>query len=378
MRNSRDSLRYGFSLIELLVAIGIISLLLALLLPAVQTSRAAARRTLCLNNLRQLGLAFHNYHDQHKRFPPTVVWSGPLGEPLGLGRLPVGVFDRIALGLATASDPDRAHSNWASMLLPSLGEGTLWNSLNSAAPMADATNATFRATSIPTLKCPDDPFNQKPYVRDQLAGGSTNIYARGNYAMNLGPGRGCLFELQPDCQYGFHVDTPDLAHKNMVLWGSGAGGVNYSIGFEDIQTGSSNFAIIDEIRAGVSPLDPRGTWALGFVGASVTARHGITLRTEDGAGPNNQDPKSDDIVGCHAMKDELGDTELQRLRMPCMTGSSSQTETNVQATSRSMHPGGVYVLTADGAAHFISDNVNPDVWYHLHARDSTNQVNLPF
>ncbi len=71
----------GFTMIELVVVIGIIGLLTALLLPAVQAAREASRATQCLNNLRQLGVALHNYHDARSCFPPAVVWNGGPGEP---------------------------------------------------------------------------------------------------------------------------------------------------------------------------------------------------------------------------------------------------------------------------------------------------------
>jgi prepilin-type N-terminal cleavage/methylation domain-containing protein len=368
MRMQRDVGRRGFSLIEVLAVAAIIGLLVSLLVPAVQSAREAARRSQCLNNLRQIGLAFHNYHDQFSLFPPAVIWAGPPGEPLGGGQVPIGAIDRVALGL-TSIDPDRERGNWLVMLLPSLGESTLWNSLNANVPISDPTNATVRSTSLAVLKCVSDPWNDKPYFRDQLAGGSTNIYARGNYAMNTGPESACLFGVQPDCADGFYVDNPDLKSKNSVVWGGGAGGVNRSFGMKDIRGGTSNFVMIDEIRAGVSPLDPRGTWALGYVGASLTARQGMISSKEDAAGPNNQDPRSDDIVGCAAMMTAAGGSGLASLRMPCFSNYFNGLELNLQATSRSMHSAGVHVLAGDGSARFVSDTVNPEVWFNIHVRD---------
>ena len=95
-----------------------------------------------------------------------------------------------------------------------------------SAPVSNPANSGVRSASVAVLKCPDDPFNMVPYVRNQVTGDATNIYARGNYAMNWGPGQRCIEEIETPCHDGFHVDNPDLLRKNTSYWGSGAGGAS--------------------------------------------------------------------------------------------------------------------------------------------------------
>jgi prepilin-type N-terminal cleavage/methylation domain-containing protein len=372
--------RRAFTIVELLVVIAILAILVALILPAVQFAREAARRTQCMNNLRQIGLALHSYHDNHNVLPPLVIWGGPPGEPLGAGERTVGVFDRVALGLAPASESSRVYGNWLLMLLPLLEQSGLSTAHNPQLPISNAANAEVRTAELSVLKCPSDTYNSSSnrYVRDWLPGTKSNFYARGNYAMNMGPDRGCVFDSSPGCSDGFHVDDTDLANANMVVWGTGVGGVNYSFSFDDIEIGLSNMVAVDEIRAGVHPVDPRGAWALGFAGCSATVRHGLFGGREDAAGPNNRDPKSDDINGCTALHGLMGDADLVRIGMPCFVDADPMYEINSQATARSQHPAGVHVLMAGGSAQFISDNVNPNVWYNMHSRISHASVELPF
>jgi len=115
----------------------------------------------------------------------------PPGEPLGAGELLIGIKDRIALGVASPSDPDRMFANWAVMLLPFLDQGPLHRGFNVKVPTGDPANARARATPLETMTCPSDAFNRPDarYERALLAGATGNSYARGNNAMNAGTNR---------------------------------------------------------------------------------------------------------------------------------------------------------------------------------------------
>ncbi|MEZ6132712.1 MAG: DUF1559 domain-containing protein [Planctomycetaceae bacterium] len=136
----------GFTLIELLVVIAIIAILIALLLPAVQQAREAARRTSCKNNMKQLGLAIHNYHDVHLCFPMSAQVSHATNHPA----------------------PSNGFS-WISMTLPYFDQAPLYNQLNFNLKLTEGTvsnNRTLIESPLPTLLCPSDPTTA---VRSDLA-----------------------------------------------------------------------------------------------------------------------------------------------------------------------------------------------------------------
>jgi prepilin-type N-terminal cleavage/methylation domain-containing protein len=368
---------YAFTMIELIVVIAIIGLLAALLLPAVQAAREAARATQCFNNLRQLGIALHNYHDAHSCLPPAVVWNGGPGEPLGGGVVSVGPIDRVAIGYSPAKGPDRVLANWAVLLLAQLDQQNAYEKLDLSQPIDAPGNATVRSTFLTVMLCPSDPNNNKPYERATLSGvTSGHTYARGNYAFNGGPDRQCYMSVS-GCKNGFNVADPDLLNKNMIVWGSGVGGINKSFRLRDFPAGTSCMTAIDEIRAGIDPVDPRGVWALGMVGSSITACQGIYNLGNTGP-PNNVSPNADDIVGCSALIAKYGMPQLTLLGMPCQVNKANGIEIGIQATSRSMHPMGVHILVLDGSAHYISENIDPQVWQDLHSSLTSGQSTLPF
>jgi prepilin-type N-terminal cleavage/methylation domain-containing protein len=140
--------RRGFTLIELLVVIAIIAILIALLLPAVQQAREAARRTQCKNNLKQLGLALHNYHDAHGRFPPTVTNTSASGSACGSWQANPGV-------------------SAMTMLLPYFEQVAVYGQYDfnmgttrrdfAGASVVSGVNDRLHQTNLPMLQCPSDP-----------------------------------------------------------------------------------------------------------------------------------------------------------------------------------------------------------------------------
>jgi prepilin-type processing-associated H-X9-DG protein len=361
-------------LVEVLIAIGIIGLLLALLTPAIQAARDASRRTQCMSNLRQLGLALQAYHDVHHRFPPAVIWSPP-GEPLGEGLAPPGVYDRVSAGVASPDEPDRLFANWVIMLLPFIEEQPLHETYDPGVPLAAPANQKIRATDIPLLKCPSDSENgsDKHFLRGGLMN-PDQAYARGNYGINAGPNERCLAHQGPEnsletCSDGFQVNGTDLRTDTSQVWGSGIAGLNRSFRIVDFVSGTSKVVAIEELRAGVDVLDRRGVWSLGLTGSSVTAAHGLKGNAAPNAG-------TDRIQGCSAVCEHIGDPTIWG--MPCERQRRPEREVCDRATARSQHYSGVNVAMADGSARFVSNNIDADIWEKMHKRNNQVPLSLEF
>ncbi len=149
----------AFTLIELLVVIAIIAILIALLLPAVQQAREAARKTACHNNLKQLGLALHNYESSLSVFPPGYIYKyDSTGNAAGFG--------------------------WGSMILPYIEQAPLYQQFNWNLPLWDAANLQARERHLAAFLCPSDTHSESNFV---LMGSTPERYAMASYAANFGP-----------------------------------------------------------------------------------------------------------------------------------------------------------------------------------------------
>ncbi|MEW4528858.1 DUF1559 domain-containing protein [Maioricimonas sp. JC845] len=296
MTRIRPQARVGFTLIELLVVIAIIAILIALLLPAVQQAREAARRTQCKNNLKQIGLALHNYHDVHRTFPPGQIFRGPTG------------------GTARA---DRAPGwSYSAFILPYIDQAPLYNSFTFELPMHDPSNVGQLKTVLPAFLCPSDAtkdsHEQNPSSTTTFPLPAPGI-ASNSYVVNGGSFNGSL---------NGHNSPPERA--NGVL------NRDSKVRIRDITDGTSNTIMVGET---------------------------ITWRVQNNGNTFGWDPQ---LYGRWHGPTCCADSGLHAIRQGNQKLNPPQLASNVVKREgfSSLHEGGAQFTMADGSVRFISENID--------------------
>jgi prepilin-type N-terminal cleavage/methylation domain-containing protein len=333
--------RLGFTLIELLVVIAIIAVLIALLLPAVQQAREAARRTQCKNNLKQLGLAMHNYHDTFKVFPAMYVNT-------------------------YKSDDWRSYSTHV-MILPFIEQQPLSNVIQTMISAGKMTNddggggndaqttvvsgtQTLDQTSLPVFLCPSD---------RTINGANTN------YATNAGANKG--FEGAANANgitnRGNQTAWTDMGSipdgtSNTLLWSELVKAIN-----GDTSPGSGNQSDLGRPREATGFLSPYPGAYPAFTQANWQAAKAAcaAVTTINGNAPGYRWYRG------QPNRTAFNTLDTPNSKTPTCTSHCAGCNTDGPGfwTARSQHSGGVNVELADGSGRFVSENIDWNVWNRL-------------
>lgn len=304
----------GFTLVELLVVIAIIGILVGLLLPAVQAAREAARRMQCTNNLKQLGLALHNYESAHRR-------------------LPIGFTDYFSANNRPGRD---GGWSWAAMILPYIEQGALHSSIDfnfapygTVGSISDPQGNNNRASAavIPGFRCPSDIAPATTGINANAAGGTSAI-AVSSYAGSFGPFDGQV------CLTGGALVTASQRTSGLFV-------VNSARTFGEITDGLSNVMAIGEVSYRAFNENTQGSERQYVLGSIVT--NGNSNCTNVGPASNG--------AFLHVR------STRNKLNGPVIGGFKHR-------AFHSYHTGGANFVLADGSVHFISENIqhNNTTW----------------
>lgn len=318
----------AFTLVELLVVIAIIGILIALLLPAVQAAREAARRTSCTNSLKQIGLALHNYHDTYKQFPASVILSP--------GVVP---FD-----------------GWSAQarLLPFLEQENLedlidWNLDYKSQP-------AVTKTRVATYLCPSE-------IKDEERPDGSLTHYPLNYGINLGT----WFVYDPNARRGGN----GIAHPNSrTKFASVIDGTSNTLAFAEVKAWNPYLRDGGNPSAPDAPI-PNTPADVTSLGGNFKTNSGHTEWVDGRAhqiGFTGTFPPNTVIP--FASGGKTYDVDFNSSR----EGKTANQLTYAAVTSRSYHPGGANAVLADGSVRFVSETVELATWRSLATRDGGEVV----
>ena len=317
-RSTPHSLRRGFTLIELLVVIAIIAILIALLLPAVQQAREAARRSTCKNNMKQIGLALHNYHDVYKKFPLGAFAAG-------------GNTNTYAFG------------SWKYRLLPYLDQAPLFNTPVSGiywrveVSTASANTLAWSKFTVPVYQCPSSPSPNMVAASQctDCVTSETHDYV-GIMGANPDPIGRTGSDVSYSSSYGVLFNTG-------LLMGAECKAIR------DVTDGTSNTMVVGE-QSGNADYDIRSNYMSGW-------SNGLNSHQKLSLPPSSSTVMH---IGCVVVKGAPNPKSLA-------SDQNGPYDPAVPLTS--FHAGGAHILVADGAVRFLGDNTNADICRLLAVRD---------
>jgi prepilin-type N-terminal cleavage/methylation domain-containing protein/prepilin-type processing-associated H-X9-DG protein len=309
--------RRAFTLIELLVVIAIIAVLIALLLPAVQAAREAARRASCVNNLKQLGIALHNYHDTMGAFPPGY-----------LSKVDPVTFDNDGPGWG-----------WAARALNQMEQSPLFNSINFVLGVEFPANQTARLTVVASFLCPTDAFVLRTFTVVDATTSSTSVgapicdVASSNYLGSIGTG-------DPSSLYPFIIDDdngpPGRDNGNGIFFR------NRSVNLASVTDGTSQTFMVGERSQNLS----RATWTGAVTNAAVPL---VALQAGAGFDPEG---------GGALVLSHTGENH----------GPNAPSGQAHGDQYWSLHPGGANFVFTDGSVRFIKEQVGFSIFQALATR----------
>ena len=305
--------RSGFTLVELLVVIAIIGTLVGLLLPAVQAARESARRSTCQNNLKQLGVALHNYHDAMRVFPRGNKCTTSALPPMS----------------ASPGDPTATREPWTVAILPYAENVALYSkfdfnqafSSNVSQSLQQTTlsgtnpNPAAQNTNNPLFNCPSDPGVPAAPLKNNYFGVMGGVTASGQGAAWTSPN-----------------SNPYEIYNNGILF------LNSARGIKNITDGTSKTFLVGETTYQFSPTT-HYAWGQG-------------ART-----------RSDVPENCFLQN--VAATKSQINSKPQQDAAATHPHVIWQTTFSSSHPGGAQFLTADGGVSFVSENVNLTIYRQM-------------
>lgn len=336
--SDRINRRGAFTLVELLVVIAIIGILIALLLPAVQSAREAARRTQCVNNLKQFGLAMHNYESVAGRFPPAQInlHSQYASDP-----------DYIAWSSSTGKSlPSNSYFNWGvhAFLLPFMEQANVAELIDFDVDPDDQLNV--RRTKIELFVCPSE--------ANQVTAGNQQA-GKNNYRGNAG--RHAVQGANNDGVITVFTNVRFRDRKDRSKWGNRP---------SDILDGLSNTAAFSERALGddiPGKFTEKGDW-IQDTSATSPVNDATTLAYRNSCLSKTSTVDIDSNGGqfwYHGnYRISLYNHVIPPNKVSCKVAKGEGAAGAHAATS--YHPGGVNVLMADSSVRFVKDAVSPNVW----------------